>query len=311
METAPFYGDVAEAPAGATSVWLDTSDGVRIRAAHWRGGTKGTVLLFPGRTEYIEKYGPAAGEFAARGYAMATLDWRGQGIADRLLDERAPGHVGRFGDYQRDVAAFMDFVRAEKLPDPCFLIGHSMGGCIGLRSIYDGLAVRAVVFSAPMWGIKMHPLLRPVAWTLSTLAPMLGMGDRLVPSTSPMTYVLEAPFEGNVLTRDREMFDFMQRQLTAHPDLAIGGPTLQWLREALCETRALARRPSPGLPCLTVLGTEERIVNAPAIHERMGRWPGAEFDLVGNAEHELMMENPGIRKRFYDKSAALFDAHRG
>lgn len=311
MDTAPFYDDVAEAPAGATSVWLETSDGVRVRAAHWRGGMKGTVLLFPGRTEYIEKYGPAAGEFAARGYAMATLDWRGQGIADRLIDERAPGHVGRFADYQRDVAAFMDFVRAEKLPEPYFLLGHSMGGCIGLRSIYDGLPVRAVVFSAPMWGIKMHPLLRPVAWTIATLGPILGMGDRLVPSTSPMTYVLEAPFEGNVLTRDRRMFEFMQRQLTTHPDLAIGGPTLQWLREALCETRALARRPSPGLACLTVLGAEERIVNAPAIHERMGRWPGSEFDLVGNAEHELMMESPAIRTRFYDKSAALFDAHRG
>ncbi|WP_347310613.1 alpha/beta hydrolase [Defluviimonas sp. SAOS-178_SWC] len=311
METAPFYDDVAEAPAGATCVWLGTSDGVRIRAAHWRGGTKGTVLLFSGRTEYIEKYGPAAGEFAERAYAMAVLDWRGQGIADRLIEERAPGHVGRFGDYQRDVAAFMEFVRAEKLPEPYFLLGHSMGGCIGLRSIYDGLPVRAVTFSAPMWGIKMHPLLRPVAWTLSTLAPILGMGDRLVPSTSPMTYVLEAPYEGNFLTRDREMFDFMQRQLTVHPDLAIGGPTLQWLREALCETRALARRPSPGLPCLTVLGSEERIVHAPAIHARMGRWPGAEFDLVDNAEHELMMENPAIRKRFYDMSATLFDAHRG
>ncbi len=311
MESAPFYDDVAEAPAGATCVWLETSDGVRVRAAHWRGGTKGTVLLFPGRTEYVEKYGPAAGEFAARGFAMATVDWRGQGIADRLIDERAPGHVHKFGDYQRDVAAFMAFVRAEKLPEPYFLVGHSMGGCIGLRSIYDGIAVRAVVFSAPMWGIKMHPLLRPVAWTLSTLAPLVGMGDRLVPSTSPITYVLEAPFEGNLLTRDRGMFDFMQRQLTAHPDLAIGGPTLQWLREALRETRALARRPSPGLPCLTVLGAEERIVNAPAIHERMGRWPGVEFDLVGNAEHELMMENPGIRKRFYDKATALFDAHRG
>ncbi len=311
MEEAPFYGDVAEAPEGVTCAWLRTSDGVRIRAAHWREGAKGTVLLFPGRTEYVEKYGPAAREFAERGYAMATVDWRGQGIADRLIDERAPGHVGLFSDYQLDVAAFLDFVRAEKLPEPYFVIGHSMGGCIGLRAIYDGLPVRAVTFSAPMWGIKMHPLLRPVAWTLSTVAPVIGMGDRLVPSTSPMTYVLEAPFEDNFLTRDRGMFEFMQRQLTTHPDLAIGGPTLQWLREALRETRALARRPSPGLPCLTVLGSEERIVNAPAIHERMGRWPGAEFDLVGNAEHELMMENPVIRKRFYDSAASLFDLNRG
>lgn len=311
MEPAPFYSDVAEAPEGETCVWLRAVDGVRLRAAHWRDGSSGTVLLFSGRTEYIEKYGPAAGEFAARGYAMATLDWRGQGIADRLIDERAPGHVGRFGDYQLDVRAFISFVRAENLPEPYFLIGHSMGGCIGLRALYEGLPVSAVAFSAPMWGIKMPPLLRPVGWVLSHVAPLVGQGHRLVPTTSPLTYVLEAPFEGNFLTRDRAMFDFMQRQLTKHPDLAIGGPTLQWLGEALRETRALRKRPSPDLPCLTVLGAEERIVNAEAIHDRMNRWPGSEFDLVGNAEHELMMEGPETRTKFYDRTAALFDANRG
>lgn len=311
MKAAPFFADVAEAPGGETCVWLDTSDGVRIRAAHWRGGTRGTVLLFPGRSEYIEKYGPAAGEFAARGYAMATVDWRGQGIADRLLDERAPGHVDRFADYQRGVAALVAFLRAEGLPEPWFLVGHSMGGCIGLRAIHEGLPVRAVAFSAPMWGIRMHPALRPVAWVMATVAPLIGLGDRLVPSTSPMTYVLEAQFEGNLLTRDRGMFEFMQRQLTLHPELAIGGPTLRWLREALRETRALARLPSPALPCLTMLGREERIVHIGAIRERMARWPGAEFDEVAGAEHELMMERPQIRARFYDRAAALFDAHRG
>lgn len=310
MVPAPFFAEVADAPAGETCVWLVTSDGVRVRAAFWRGGGKGTVLLFPGRTEYVEKYGPAAAEFAARGYAMATIDWRGQGIADRLLDEPAPGHVGRFRDYQRDVAAFVAVLRAEALPEPWFLVGHSMGGCIGLRAIHDGLPVRAVTFSAPMWGIRMHPALRPVAWTLAILGPVAGLGDRLVPSTSPMTYVLEAPFEGNLLTRDRGMFEFMQRQLTAHPDLAIGGPTLTWLREALRECRDLRRMASPALPCLTVLGIEERIVNIPAIEERMARWPGSRFDRVAGAEHELMMETPAIRSRFYDAAAAFFDAHR-
>ncbi|MEI2807895.1 alpha/beta fold hydrolase [Albidovulum sp.] len=311
MEPAPFYAEVAGAPGGETCAWLDTSDGVRVRAAHWRGGTKGTVLLFPGRTEYVEKYGPAAGEFAHRGYAMATIDWRGQGIADRLLEDRAPGHVGLFADYQRDVAALVAFLRAEALPEPWFLVGHSMGGCIGLRALHQGLPVRAAAFSAPMWGIRMHRALCPIAWTMATLCPAVGLGDRLVPSTSPMTYVLEAPFEGNLLTRDRVMYEFMQRQLTAHPDLAIGGPTLTWLREALRETRALARMPSPALPCLTMLGRAERIVHVGAIHERMARWPGAVFDLVEEAEHELMMERPAVRVRFYDAAAALFDARRG
>ena len=106
------------------------------------------------------------------------------------------------------------------------------------------------------------------------------------------------------------MWAFMQRQLAAHPDLAIGGPTVQWLREALCETRALARLAAPATPALTMLGAAERVVDIPAIRALMARWPGGRLDLVADAEHELMMEGPAIRARFYDAAAALFDAER-
>lgn len=309
MEQAPFLAEVTRAPENVTCAWLRADDGVRLRVAGWRAGCKGTVLLFPGRTEYIEKYGPAAGEFTARGYSVLTIDWRGQGLADRLIPDARRGHVRRFSDYQRDVDAAIAFAREIDLPQPWFLVGHSMGGCIGLRALHRGIPVRAVTFSAPMWGIKMHPLMRPVAWSLSFAATISGQGWRMTPSTTPENYVLTNPFEDNVLTRDPEMYEFMRRQLVAHPELGIGGPTLQWLYEALKETRALMRMDAPDIPCLTVLGAEERIVHAAAIHDRMRRWPGAEFDLVGNAEHELMMETPPIRQRFFDRAAGLFDRH--
>lgn len=310
METAPFFGDVTTSPPGGVCAWLKTRDGVRIRAAYWRAGNKGTVLLFPGRTEYIEKYGPAAVEFAARGYAMASIDWRGQGIADRLLADPAPGHILTFDDYQRDADALTDWLRAERLPEPWYLVGHSMGGCIGLRSLHNGIKVKAVAFSAPMWGIKMQSAMRPVAWALGTAAPRVGLGGRLTPSTSRTTYVAEAPYEDNLLTRDAEMYAFMQRQVTAHPELAIGGPTLQWLGQALIETRRLMAMPAPDYPCLTVLGVSERIVHIEAIKRGMAAWPGAEFVLVPDAEHEIMMERPPVRQMFYDRAAALFDRSR-
>ena len=56
---APFFADLADGPPGGRAVWLRTEDGVRIRVGLWRGGEKGTVVLLPGRTEYIEKYGRA------------------------------------------------------------------------------------------------------------------------------------------------------------------------------------------------------------------------------------------------------------
>lgn len=309
-DTAPFFADVAEAPEGHEALWLTAGDGVRIRVALWRQGTKGTVLFFPGRTEYIEKYGPAAGEFAWRGYAMLSVDWRGQGLADRFLPDRMTGHVGRFSDYQLDVAALLALARSEQLPEPYFLVAHSMGGAIGLRALYEGLPVRAAAFSAPMWGIHMHPALRPAAWVLSTLSRPFGQGHHLAPGTSPVTYVAEAPFADNVLTRDPAMYEFMRRQISLHPELSLGGPSLHWLNEALRDCLDLRSRPSPALPCYTTLGTLERVVDPAPVRERMARWPEGRLDVIAGAEHEVMMEVPRLRARFYDQTAALFDATR-
>ncbi|HQY43661.1 MAG TPA: alpha/beta hydrolase [Paracoccaceae bacterium] len=309
-EAAPFYADIAEAPGGHVARWLKTQDGVRIRVAFWRQGAKGTVLLFPGRTEYIEKYGPAAGEFARRGFAMVTLDWRGQGLADRFLPDRMTGHIGQFRAYQIDVAAAVALARSEGLPEPYFLVAHSMGGAIGLRALCEGLPVRAAAFSAPMWGIHMHPALRPAAWVVSTLSRPLGQSHLYAPGTTSQTYVLEAPFTDNVLTRDAGMYEFMRRQVRAHPDLSLGGPSLHWLNEALRDCLDLRRHTLPALPCYTALGTLERVVDPAPVRERMARWPQGQLDLISGAEHEVMMEAPAIRARFYDRSAALFDAAR-
>jgi len=170
METAPFFEDIAFGPAGGAAHWLTTDDGVRIRVGHWPfADAKGTALMFPGRTEYIE---------------------------------------------------VMDHVRALGLPEPYYLVAHSMGGCIGLRALQEGLPVKAVMFSAPMWGITMAPLLRSAAWSAATIARAVGRGDMLAPGQALETFVLREPFDTNTLTRDKEMFERLQTQMRAHPDLA-------------------------------------------------------------------------------------------
>ena len=308
---APLFEAVAHGPDGGRADWLETTDGVPIRAVLWGAqAQKGTVLLFPGRTEYAEKYGPAAVELNARGYAVLTVDWRGQGIAGRMHARRDMGHVGRFTDYQKDVAALLAHARALSLPEPLYLVAHSMGGCIGLRALMEGLPVRAAMFSAPMWGIMMKGALRPFAWSLSSLSRPFGLSGTMSPGQAPHPYVLNAAFEENTLTNDPEMWAMMGRQIAAHPDLALGGPSLNWLYEALSEMRGLNRRPSPDYPVHVFLGTDEQIVDPARIHDRMGRWPGGELTVLEGGRHEVMMELPEMRTRFYDAARALFDAHR-
>lgn len=315
MDTAPLYHDVADGPADGRAFWLRTQDGLRIRMGHWphdpAGPVRGTVLLFPGRTEYVEKYGRAAGDFAQRGFDTVVIDWRGQGLADRMLDNRLTGHVLRFSDYQMDIAAVLEAVAALDLPRPLYLLAHSMGGCIGLRAVMEGLEVAACGFTGPMWGIQMAAATRPAAWALSWSSGWLGFGHQLAPGTRSQTYVLAEPFANNALTRDAEMYRYMQQQMTEYPDLALGGPSLRWLNGALVEMAHLARRPAPDVPCLTYLGSHERIVSPERITARIASWPNARLEMVQGGEHEVMMDLPATRAMIFDGLAAHYAAHPG
>ena len=268
----------------------------------------GTVILFPGRTEYLEKYGRAAADLRARGYAMVAIDWRGQGLSARLHDDPLAGHVEAFADYQRDVAALMAFAAGQDLPRPFHLLGHSMGGCIGLRALHEGLDVASAAFSAPMWGIGLAPRLRPLAWSVAWASRGLGLSNLYAPGTGAAPYADISTFEGNMLTSDGEMFAYMQRQTRTVPALALGGPSLNWLIEALIETRALRALKPPATASYIGLGSLERIVDPVAIRSLAASWPQARLDIFEGAEHELMMERAEIRTRFFDAAAARFAA---
>jgi len=307
LTPAPLFTDVHPGPAGGEAHWAVTSDGKRIRVGHWPlTGAKGTVLLFPGRTEYIEKYGHTAAELAGRGLATISIDWRGQGFADRLLDDPLTGHVEAFSDYQKDVAALMRAARELSLPRPYFLLAHSMGGCIGLRAVMEGLGVQAAAFTGPMWGIYVKPHLRLLASTLSKVMPQIGKGHNLPPGTKRDPYVQSDPFEDNMLTTDRQMWDVMCDQIAAHPELALGGPSYVWLREAFAETKHLSNRAAPSLPAITYLGSQERIVHVPPIYERMENWKGGRLEIVQGSEHEVLMEGEAIRSSIMDGLEKLF-----
>lgn len=312
MEAAPYHADIARGPEGeqvaGRAVWMRAEDGLRLRVALWtdHAAPRGTVLILPGRTEYVEKYAPLAADLAGRGFASLAIDWRGQGLSDRLLPDRLVGHIGRFPDYQRDVRALL--AAAKGLPAPWFVLGHSMGGGIGLRMVMEGAPVAACAFTGPMWGIRLKPATRPFATLYAAALSGLGLGRGFAPTTAARNYVLAAPFADNMLTTDRAMWDMMHRQITTVPDLELAGPSVHWVSQALRETAVLHRRPSPDLPCLTFVGAQERIIDVPRVQDRMARWPKGRLVIVPGAEHEVLMEGPATRAAILDQLADHFTA---
>ncbi|SFJ52944.1 alpha/beta fold hydrolase [Jannaschia pohangensis] len=307
-QAAPLHGLPGDALSGGHALWVTTSDGVRLRVALWPEGSKGTVFLFPGRTEYVEKYVVPARELASRGYASLAVDWRGQGLTERPRHDRMVGHVNDFNEFQRDVDAVIALATEEGLPRPWVVLGHSMGGLIGLATLMRRSEFSAAVFSAPMWGLQLSPHRRLGAWLMSSIASTVGIGHLGTPASGKVADPANAPFEGNLLTTDPEMFAWMKAQLAAHPDLALGGPSLGWVWGAFREMHRCAREAAPDIPCLTFLGTEEGIVDPDAIHVRMASWPRGKLVTLPGARHEPMMEGAAKRAKLFDQVADFLAA---
>lgn len=306
-EAAPFFADVADGPPGALAWWLRTSDGVRIRATVWHSGRRGTAVVFPGRTEFAEKYGRVAGLLVARGFSVVVIDWRGQGLADRPPLNPMLGHVQDFREYQRDVAAVAALEQALGLPEPRVMLAHSMGGCIGLRTLLESGDYRAAIFSAPMWHLQMKAVTRELTSRMTRIAGMVGLGARLLPGAKGAPTPLVVQFDGNPLTSDPAVFDWCVAQLLAHPELGLGGPSMQWTRAAFEEMARLYIAPLPRLPVLTLLGSEETVVSSTVIRNQVAKMPQGVLCALPGARHEIFMERPDLQAMAWEGIDAFLD----
>lgn len=303
MQPAPFHslpGDPPRSlPGDPRCFWLRADDGIALRAAHWPTEQgRGTVLLMQGRTEYLEKYARVADDLNRAGLDVLSVDWRGQGLSDRLIDDGRASHIADFTDYQRDVVEMVIAAGALDLPRPWYLLAHSMGGSIGLAALIDGLPVERVAFSAPMWGINLSPAKAGFARCVSALARKLGQGQRYVPgSGGSQSFILTSSFDKNLLTTDGATWGRMVAETCAWPAMVLGGVTHDWLHAALAEGDRLSSLPSPDLPTLIVLGSREAVVSPSAIHKRVNAWSSATLLALDGARHEPLMEREALRKR--------------
>jgi lysophospholipase len=287
---------------------LKTRDGVTLRFARWRPppGRKGTVCIFQGRTEFIEKYFETVRELRARGFAVATLDWRGQGLSERALRDPRKGHVTDFSEYESDVEIFMNQVVLPDCPPPLFAIGHSMGGTVMLRLARQGTRwFDRIVLSAPMIqlpGARGATISRMTALTMR----MLGLGSAYVPGGSDVI-ASTGPYLSNPATSDPVRHARTKAVLEAAPDLGIGSPTVSWLNAAFRAMNEFADPNFPSkvrVPLMLIAAGRDQIVSTAAIEDIAIRLRAGSHLIVAGSRHELMMEQDRYRGQFW----AAFDA---
>ncbi len=276
---------------------LQAADGVRLRGAIWHfsGGGRGLALLLNGRTEFIEKCTVAAARLVERGFSVASLDWRGQGRSQRLIDHPLKGHVGSFEEYRLDLAALLAHPAVAALGPPRLMLAHSMGGAIGLGAMLRGqVGVAAAVLTAPMLGIRMAWYQRLIARPVLEFARRTGGLERWPPPPRFDLPHVFLGFEGNMLTGDLEAFDWMVETLRREPAFQMALPTIGWIGAARDEMRWLNAQPPLGRPALFLLGGREQIVEPRAVRDGAARL-GARLVEIAGARHEHLMETPPIR----------------
>lgn len=296
-------------PDGATVATVTTEDGVVLRAAYWRPAAqaKGTVTLLHGRAETIEKYFEVIGELLARGFAVATVDWRGQGGSSRPLRDPRKGHVEDFDDYDRDLEAFLKQIVLPDCPAPHFALAHSTGALILLRHARrSGLTFSRIVLTSPLLALG---AMNPPGWFVRAASGALvsaGLGD-FYPPGAGMVRLEERSFYTNPLTGDARRFARMKAIAAARPDLCIGPPTIGWLNAAC---RAMREASDPdfaaaiAMPTLVVSSGADKVVK-PLATERFVRDMRLAREIVlSGAKHEILMERDPIRAAFW----AAFDA---
>lgn len=296
-------------PTGAAEQTVTTADGVRLRAAVWRpeGRLKGTVCIVHGRAEAIEKYYEVVGELLERGFAVASFDWRGQGASERRLQNPRKGHVDDFGEYERDLEAFIEKVMLPDCPPPYFVLAHSTGGLVCLRlARRRPQAFSRMVLVSPLLDFGGFAPSRGFINFAAGAFSLLGLGDALPPGAR-IAEVDERGFKGNPLTSDPRRFDRTIAIAKARPELTVGAPTIAWLHAAC---RAMNEASDPAfaaeirIPTLMIAAGEDKVVSPLAI-ERFAREMriGSQIVIPG-ARHEILMERDPMRGLFW----AAFDA---
>ncbi|OQW57293.1 MAG: hypothetical protein A4S17_04835 [Proteobacteria bacterium HN_bin10] len=293
-----------DTPDGAEEHWLEGRGGVKVRvmtAPSIRGQPRGSVIVAPGRTEFIEKYFEVVRELQGRGFAAFCIDWRGQGLSGREVQNSQKGHFATFDDPVNDLSTALKLL-ADRLPRPYIGLAHSMGGAIVLRALQTRrIDLDAAAFSAPMWGIRG---LSDAAKRYARFMVSLGLGGTFAPSVEKRWK--RENFKKNPVTHDKARHDRCQGLIAEEPRLALAGPTIGWVAAASDATEAIQVQGSLAhvrIPVLVASAGEEQLVDN-ASHEAVAhQLPDARHIVIEGARHEILMETDAIRAQFW----AAFD----
>ena len=126
--------------SGATEVWLDTADGIRIHGLWWPGPSdRPAVLFLHGNAQEVYSWSLMHRELALLECAMLLIDYRGYGKS---------GGVPREEGLYLDGRAALDWLAGERFATGDIIVfGKSLGGAVAC-DICRGLGPKALILES-------------------------------------------------------------------------------------------------------------------------------------------------------------------
>lgn len=314
MDPANSTMDRRAIPANATETIWTASDGWQIRRIDWEHATvpRGSLLFLPGRGDHYEKYLETLQYYVGAGWAVASIDWRGQGGSGRLLADPGVGHIDDFATWIADLAGFWSIWTAST-PGPHVVLAHSMGGHLAMRALSENeIDPVAVAMSAPMLGIQTGGLPLAVNHAFAKLMCLIGRGEHAAwkVSEKPMSPM---NMREKILTHDDDRYQDELAWWKLRPEVKLGPPSWHWVERAIASIRLMGQ---PGklenirTPVLLLATTADQLVSTPRILADSARLPNSETLIFGKeAAHELLREADGVRDPCLHRIDQFWDQH--
>ncbi|KAK2175997.1 hypothetical protein NP493_693g00014 [Ridgeia piscesae] len=161
--------------------FFKNKNGYKIFGKYWYPKRKedeqprGLVFIAHGVGEHCQRYDCIANPLTDNGFLVFSHDHVGHGKSEGVRVD-----IVHFTDYTNDVVQHVDLVKAKYPGCPVFIIGHSMGGTIVVKTVLDNPDIcRGIVLIAP--SLQVDPnLVGPVkifaVRLVSRCAPRLPVG---------------------------------------------------------------------------------------------------------------------------------------
>ena len=257
----------------STTEIVRRSDGAPdLLVRHWPavGRPWAAMLIVHGIAEHSGRYERTGAAFAAAGIDVTAFDLRGNGGSG---GRRA--YVDRWSDYLDDVQDRLAAVRMSAGGLPVVLLGHSLGGFIGLDYATSGRPVPdLLILSSPALDSTLPGWKRALARVLSRLAPTLRIDNAL---------------SGDQLTSDPAVGEryFADPLVVRTTTGRLGGEALAAQKRV---RQALGRL---AIPTLVTHGTDDTIV-PPSASAPLTGLPGVRRIAYPGLRHETLNEPTGL-----------------